>query len=72
MPDLPAPLDRFRTIVFADPTLQRELRQAPDRASFIALVVERARAHDCAIEAAEVDAALDAAARDWALRWITR
>jgi hypothetical protein len=72
MPDLPASLDRFRAIVFVDPTLQRQLRQAPDRASFIALVVDRSHAYGCALDAAEIEAALAAAARDWTLRWITR
>ena len=72
MPDLPASLDRFRAIVFADTTLQRELRQAPDRASFIALLVDRSRARGCALDAAAIEAALAAAARDWTLRWIAR
>jgi hypothetical protein len=63
-------LQRFQSIVLADPALQRELRLTPDRASFIALVVERARPCGCAIEAAEVEAALAAAAHEWMLRRI--
>ena len=72
MPDSPQPLVQFRALVFADPALQRELRQAPDRAGFVRLVVERARERGCTLDAAMIEAALDAAARDWALRGIAR
>jgi hypothetical protein len=68
MPDLPSALDDFRDIVLADPALQDELRRAPDRASFVALVLERARACGCALQRDEIDAALAAAAHDWMLR----
>jgi hypothetical protein len=70
MVDARSPLQRFQSIVLADAGLQRELRLTPDRASFIALVVERARLCDCALSAAEVEAALTAAAHDWMLRGI--
>ncbi|SEC28718.1 hypothetical protein SAMN05519104_1094 [Rhizobiales bacterium GAS188] len=72
MPDFPSPLESFQTIVLTEPTLQHELRRAPDRVSFIALAVKRARERGCALDAAEIEAALAAAARDWALRWIVR
>ena len=70
MVDARSPLQRFQSIVLADPRLQRELRLTPDRASFIALVVEHARRRGCALSAAEVEAALTAAAHDWMLRGI--
>jgi hypothetical protein len=70
MVDARSPLQRFQSIVLADAGLQRELRLTPDRASFIALVVERARRCGCALSAAEVEAALTAAAHDWMLRGI--
>jgi hypothetical protein len=70
MAEARSPLQRFQSIVVADPALQRELRLTPDRASFIALVVERARPCGCAIEPAEVDTALAAAADEWMLRRI--
>jgi len=70
MAETRSPLQRFQSIVLADPALQRELRLTPDRASFIALVVERARPYGCAVEAAEVEAALVAAAHEWMLRRI--
>jgi hypothetical protein len=68
MPDRPTALDDFRNIVLADPALQDELRHAPDRASFTALVLERAGAHGCALERGEIEAALAGAAHDWMLR----
>jgi hypothetical protein len=70
MPDLPAALEQFRAIVFADPKLQRELRQAPDRAAFIDLVVARSRQRGCAVDAAAIEAVLAEAATAWTLRWI--
>jgi hypothetical protein len=70
MADPLSALQRFQSIVLADPGLQHELRHAPDRASFITLVVERARPYGCAIEAEEVEAALVAAAHEWMLRRI--
>jgi hypothetical protein len=70
MPDPRSVLQRFQSMVLADSGLQHELRHALDRESFIALVVERAHAQGCAIEATEVEAALVAAAHEWMLRRI--
>jgi hypothetical protein len=61
----PAPLEKFRAIVFADPALQQELRAAADRASFVALTAARAAECGCALAAADIEAALDAGARAW-------
>jgi hypothetical protein len=72
MPDSPQRLAQFRRLVLADPALQRELRHAPDRAGFVRLVVERARERGCALDDAEIEAEIAAAARDWALRGIAR
>jgi hypothetical protein len=66
------PLEKFRALVLADPMLERELRGAADRKRFVALAVERAQANGCEVVAADIDAALDAAARDWMLRWLVR
>ena len=68
----PSAIETFRDIVFADAALQAELRRAPDRASFVALVQQRARERGCAAEPAAIEAALDAAARAWMLRWIAQ
>jgi hypothetical protein len=65
-------LQRFQMIVLADLALQQELLRTADRAAFVALVLARAREHDCPLDAAEIEAALDAAARAWALRGTER
>jgi hypothetical protein len=66
-----APLEQFCTIVFTEPALQQELRCAPDRASFVRLVVERGRQYGCALDPAMVEAALADASRAWLMRrWI--
>jgi len=72
MPDAPPPLRQFQAIVFADPALLQELRRAPDRASFVDLVVKRSRERGCALDPAVIEATLDAAAHAWLLRWIER
>lgn len=59
-------------MVLADAALQDELRGCLDRASFVALVIERAREHGCAIGEAEVNAAFDASARNWITRGVER
>jgi len=70
--DVASALERFHTLVLTDPVLEQELRGAPDRASFVALAAARAQANDCPLGAAEIEAALDAAARDWMMRWLVR
>ena len=72
MTDPASALESFRARVRADPELEQELRDTPDRATFVALAAARARAHDCPLDADEIEAALDAAARDWMLRWLVR
>jgi hypothetical protein len=61
----PTALEKFQTLVLADPALQQELRATPDRAGFIALVIERARERSCQIAPSDVEAALEAGARTW-------
>jgi hypothetical protein len=72
MPDFTVQLEKFRSIVFADPALQHKLRQAPDRASFVSLVLAHANETGCPLDSAGIEAAIDAAARAWMLRWIER
>ena len=67
-----SPLEKFRILVLADPVLEQELRGAADRRHFVALAVERAQANGCEVAAADIEVALDAAARDWMLRWLVR
>jgi hypothetical protein len=66
----PTALEEFRTVVLADPSLQEELRRAPDRASFVALVIACAGERGCVLEAREIEAALDAGARTWTMQRI--
>jgi len=69
---VPSPLDQFRTVVLDDPGLQQELRDCADRAAFVARVIERAKKRGIMIDPAEVETALNAAARSWLERWIER
>ena len=72
MTDTASALEKLSALVHADPALERELRETPDRQSFVVLAAARARAHDCPLGPTEIEAALDAAARDWMLRWLVR
>jgi len=67
-----ADLERFRQIVLADVGLQNELRGCLDRAAFIALMIERAREHGCAVESADIAGAMHATARYWVARGMER
>jgi hypothetical protein len=68
-PDLPA-LREFHSVVLADPALQAELRRPADRAAFVALVVLRARERGCALDATDVEVALNNGSRAWMRQWI--
>jgi hypothetical protein len=70
MSESPSALQRFQMIVLEDVSLQQELRRCPDRPGFVTLVLERARERGCAIAKEEVEAALDAAAQAWIMRWV--
>lgn len=72
MPEAPTVLQRFQAIVLEDHDLQDELRRCADRSSFVIRVLERASERGCALEPADVEAALDAAARAWLMRWVAR
>jgi hypothetical protein len=68
----PSDLQRFRMLVIGDEDLQRDLWQYANRPAFVARVVERAGERGFAVAAAEVEAALDDAARAWIARWRDR
>jgi hypothetical protein len=72
MNDVEPPLQQFQAIVRGDPALQSELRGAPDRETFIALVMARSRARGLSIDAADIAAELDAAKRTWMVQWLAR
>ena len=63
-------LARFSDDVVADPQLQDELLVATDRPSFVALVVEHARARGLDVEPEEVEEGLRARRRSWQERWM--
>jgi hypothetical protein len=67
-----SPLEKFRSLVLADPVLEQELRGVADRKQFVALATDRARANGCELAASDIEAALDAGARDWMMRWLVR
>ncbi len=56
---------QFREKVLDDPSLQREFRDVPDRAALIPLLFEQGLRHGFAFRANEVEAAMDAARREW-------
>lgn len=72
MNDAEPPLRQFQAIVRGDPALQSELRGAPDRETFIALVVVRSRERGLAIDSADIAAELEAAKRTWMMQWLAR
>jgi hypothetical protein len=72
MNDVEPPLRQFQVIVRGDPALQSELRQAPDRETFVALVLARSRERGLAIDAADIAAELEAANRTWTAQWLMR
>lgn len=63
-------LARFRQLVLADPTLQRQLRSLPSRAEFVRRTVALAAAEGCAVTAQDVEEGLLASRRNWFERWI--
>jgi len=65
-----ATLDAFGARVLADRSLQVQLRAAPDRSGFAALVVALAAGEGLAVSAEDVEAALAAARRHHRERWV--
>ena len=72
MSDGEPPLRQFQAMVQGDPALQAELRQAPDRDAFVALVIARAAERGLALDAVTIDGELEAAARLWTVQWLIR
>ena len=65
-----ADLDRVRAAVLADPGLQARLLAVPERATFVAAVVDLGAELGLAVEPGDVEAALVAARRSWLERWV--
>ena len=62
-------LARFRDLVLADTSLQRQLRSLPSHAEFVARTVALAAEHGCSVTPEDVDEALAAHRRAWFERW---
>lgn len=57
--------DRFRRLVLNEPQFHNQLRGEMDRAKFISLLVDLGEQHGARFTAGDVDAALQAARREW-------
>ena len=57
--------EQFRDKVLDEPSLQRELRDAPDREALIPLLIERGLRHGFIFRANEVEAAIETARQGW-------
>ncbi|MGB8509808.1 MAG: Nif11-like leader peptide family natural product precursor [Pyrinomonadaceae bacterium] len=62
--------ENFRRIVLDDPALQSVLREASNRASFVALAIRLAAERGCELTPQEVEDALRASRRELLERWV--
>lgn len=62
--------DRLRQRVVGDPVLEDRLLAAPDRIAFVATAVALGTELGLPVEAADVQAAVDAGRRSWYATWI--
>jgi hypothetical protein len=63
-------LNLFRHVVLCDQDLQEQLRETPDKESFLDLMITLGHARGYQFSIADVEAALLAAHRTWLERWI--
>ena len=63
-------LEKLRTIVFQDESLQKDLQAISDREEFIARVLEIGRARDLNFTEEDVLQAMNEQRRAWIERWI--
>jgi hypothetical protein len=63
-------LEKFRQLIWQEPTLQERLRATPDRASFIALTLQLGAERGYSFTVDEIEEALKASQRAWLERWI--
>jgi ribosomal protein S18 acetylase RimI-like enzyme len=62
--------DQFRDLVFSDPALLRQLRQAPDLPALMAMVIAAAGERGLQLSEADLQAAVNANRRSWFERWV--
>ncbi|HEX6289773.1 MAG TPA: Nif11-like leader peptide family natural product precursor [Herpetosiphonaceae bacterium] len=67
-----ASLEQFRQRVLADPALQAQLRETPDKPAFIARMLQLGAELGYEFNADEIEAALAVARRAWTQRGSTR
>lgn len=65
-----ASFEAFRNRVLAEPVLQEELRDIPERAIFTERILALGQAHGYEFTADDVTNALQASRRAWIERWI--
>jgi hypothetical protein len=56
--------EKFRALVLRDVSLQKRLRETPDRELFIALTIQLGAEHGCSFNTNDVEEALRAARRE--------
>jgi predicted ribosomally synthesized peptide with nif11-like leader len=62
--------EQFRQLVLQDTALQERLRCAPDRDTFLALVLRLGEERGYDFTKEDVEAAIQASQQAWRLRWI--
>ena len=62
--------EQFRQLVLRDITLQEQLRETPDRESFLKLVLQLGAERGYSFVAEDVEAAIHASQHAWRLRWV--
>ena len=63
-------IDRFRDVVLANEDLQRQLRETPDKETFLEVMMNLGRECGYNFSIADIESALGQARRTWIERWI--
>lgn len=63
-------LEQFRQLVWQDLALQRRLREATGRESFMKLVLSEGERRGCVLTAEDVEEAMRESRRAWLERWL--
>ena len=63
-------IDRFRDEVLANEDLQRQLRETPDKETFLEVMMNLGRECGYNFSIADIETALGQARRTWIERWI--
>ena len=63
-------IDRFRDEVLANEDLQRQLRETPDKETFLEVMMNLGRECGYDFSIADIETALGQARRTWIERWI--